>query len=307
MQEVIVCVTFDVDFVMHDEGGIPINEFETVFPSIFSILSRNPHWKSTWFIRIDEQIEALYGKANYVFSRHKKEICELRQNGHEIGWHPHCYALVDGQWKQNANVNDILNELKKYAPLAQSNNVRSVRMGWGFHKNETMELLSNLGFLVDSSAIPRPTYRWEETDRDWNGTPSEPYFPSKPDYRIPGEPPLSILEVPMSVTHIKSPSDNEQVLRYINLAYHPDLLREPMELWIAEHSCLITVTHPYELLRRKKTHDLLAFDPSTFEQNLTAIDEVAQKKGISVSFRTLSELASIYVRRNECTVQTYKS
>jgi hypothetical protein len=307
MQEIIICITFDVDFVMHDEGGIPINEFEAVFPSIFSILSKKPHWKSTWFIRLDGQMEALYGKADYVFSRHQEEISELQQHGHEIGWHAHCYVLVDGQWKQNINVTSILNELKKYAPLALSYEMRSVRMGWGFHKNETLGLLSNLGFLVDSSAIPRPAYRWEETIKDWNGTPSLPYFPSKLDYRIPGEPFLSILEVPMSVTHIQSPSDNEQVLRYINLAYHPDVLKEPMELWIAKHSCLITVTHPYELLRRKKNHDLLAFDPDALEQNLLAIDEFAEKKGISVSFRTLSELAGTYVRENECIVQTCKS
>ncbi len=293
-----VCLTFDVDLADYTETWRTTNEFAKAIPEILTILERYPEVRTTWFIRLDQQVRSIWGYADHFFREYKSIINELIDSGHEIGWHPHCYIQAGGNWKQNVEEAMILEELSLDAPLAQSYGLKCVRMGWGFHTNKTMCLISDLGFDVDSSAIPRPQYIWEETKKDWTLTPLEPYFPSESDYRVPGRPDLSILEVPISVTHVKAPYDLETVLRYINLAYSPDLLRKPLEDWLKQHNHLITITHPYELLPRDKVHGLLAFDMNAFEQNLNTVRELAQMQVGSISFLTISEFANLHWERS---------
>lgn len=270
------------------------DEFEAIFPSLRLIFERQRDCKTTWFFRLDDQIKDFFGQPDYLIQKYEKEIQSLYQDGHEIGWHPHFFIYTGGKWRQNKEVIDLMEELVRHAPLAQSYGFRSVRMGWGHHTNETMRLLSDLGFAVDSSAIPRPQYAWDETYKDWVSTPVTPYFPSTSDYRVPGEPALPILEIPMSVTHIEAPYDTERVLRYINLAYHPERLKRPLEHWMKRYPHMITITHLDELFPREKAHGLLAFDLNALEQNLKAIQEMAEKRKTTVSFLTLREFAESY-------------
>ena len=288
-----VCLTFDIDFVDYTHDGAPVDEFSIGFPLILSVFQRHTDCKATWYIRLDAQIERRYGSPDHILQRYESELNELRQGGHEIGWHPHCYVESEGRWKQNIEVCSVVDELTRYAPLARSYGMQSVRMGWGFHTNETMHVMADFGFAVDSSAMPRPRYAWEETTKDWALTPLTPYYPSESDYRVPGEPRLSILEIPISVTRVEAPYDTEHVLRYINLAYHPDLLRGPLQRWISEYSHLVAITHPYELVSGNPPHGLLAFEWQAFEQNLIFIQETASRLMEPVSFLTVSKFASL--------------
>lgn len=287
------CLTFDIDLVEYAGDWKTVNEFDVAVPEILSILRKFPQVRTTWFVRLDAQVESLWGIADHFFRQYESVLEALQREGHEVGWHPHCYVQSEGRWKQNVDEEGVLKELGRYATLAKSHGAHAVRMGWGFHTNRTMRLLADEGFLIDSSAMPRPKYGWEETEKDWTPTPNEPYFPSAYDYRVPGSPELSILEVPMSVTRVAAPYDNEQVLRYLNLSYHPPLFREPLRRWLAEHSHLVTITHPYELVQRKEPHGLLAFDMGAFELNLKAIEEAAREQGKRVSFMTISKFAEI--------------
>lgn len=294
MRELRLCVTFDVDFADYTEGGSTVDEFEAAVPSILSCLGRHPSRKTTWFIRLDDQIGALYGRPDHIFRRYADALRQLQRGGHELGWHPHCYVRAGGRWRQNVDEAAVLDELGRCAPLARSYGLRAARMGWGFHTPRTMRLLADSGFAVDSSAIPRPKYAWEEAQRDWTTTPSEPYRPSAEDYRVPGPAALPILEVPISVTRVAAPYDTEEVLRYVNLAYHPPLLRAPLEGWLSGHEHLVTITHPYELIPARQPHGLLACDPGALEENLDAVQELARRRGLTVSFLTMSELAVVY-------------
>jgi hypothetical protein len=84
----------------------------------------------------------------------------------------------------------------------------SVRMGWSYHNNSTLERLDRLGIKVDLSALPgyrtydaAPRLR-SENQFDWYMSPRKPYRPSRADYRRPardGEASLGILEVPSFV------------------------------------------------------------------------------------------------------------
>lgn len=292
-----VCLTFDVDLVDYVADWRTMNEFESAIPQIIAILQQHSNMHTTWFIRLDSQIQSIWGKADYFFLRYGLLLSWLRENGHEIAWHPHCYVQAEGRWEQNVDVSSILDELTKYALVAQSYGLRSVRMGWGFHTNETMRLLADLGFAVDSSAIPRPRYQWEETEKDWTLTPVVPYFPSKSDYRVPGQPRLPILEVPMSCTEVRASYDKGRVIRYLNLAYHPDIFLSSLENWMRDHKHLVTITHPYELMPCDVDHGLLSFAFNVLEENILAIEQLSNVSGVAVEFLTLSEMAGIFAQR----------
>lgn len=291
MGKLLVCLTFDLDFTDYAYGINGVDEFARALPEIFHILEKDAA-KATWFIRLDRQIEVIYGRVDYFFQRYRKEIASLKQAGHEIAWHPHCYVRKGDQWQQNCDSASVAQELAYLAPVAQSYGLQAVRMGWGFHTNTTMTMLADLGFAVDSSAIPRPRYDWEKTVKDWTTTPEVPYFPGKNDYRVPGSPALPILEVPLSVIRVQAPYDTGPVQRYLNPAYHPDLWRQPLAHWLSQNDHLVTITHPYELLPRSERHDLLSFQTAAFRQNLTYLREIASSKRKLPHFITMSEFAA---------------
>lgn len=263
-------ITFDVDFVDY-LNNTSLDELEIVFPIVKTLLENNTDIKTTWFIRIDSQVEKLYGCADFLYNKHIDKINWLKGNGHSIGWHHHSYLQHNDGWLQNTNEDIILKELKKYAPLAKEHEMNICRMGWGYHTNKTMKLVSDMGFRIDSSAIPRPNYKWEMSVKDWQPTPQQWYYPSVSDYRIPGEPHLNILEAPMSTTEIQLLTDTEEnVVRYLNPAYHEKIFNGAFDK-LRQLDRVITITHPYELIHSNNQHALLSFDIGTMKNNLDYI------------------------------------
>jgi len=80
------------------------------------------------------------------------------------------------------------------------------------------------------------------------------------------------------------------VVRYLNPAYHPSMFRQGFERWVADHDHLVTITHPYELVRGP-SHGLLAFDAGAFEENVMSIESLARSRG-GCEFLTLHEMAA---------------
>ena len=169
--------------------------------------------------------------------------------------------------------------------------LKVVRMGWGFHTNTTMRAVADAGFSIDSSAIPRPTYEWDLSVKDWTRTPLHPYRPSARDYRVPGQPEIGLLEVPMSVGVIAAPYDTQPVMRYINPAFHQAAVGTALDTWFSRFNHLVTVTHPYETVGGA-SHALIAHDPVTFERNVEAIERLAERDRRPLSFQTLSRFSA---------------
>jgi hypothetical protein len=155
-----------------------------------------------------------------------------------------------------------------------------------------MHFIAEAGFAIDSSAIPRPRYLWDEGAKDWAITPLMPYRPSSADYRVPGEPSLPLVEIPMSVAAIAAHNDTQDVLRYVNPAFTPQALADPVRGWFGTHDLLVTVTHPYELLRRRSPHPLLAGSVDAFAVNVDAIAAAAKSASMDAAFVTLSDVAA---------------
>lgn len=168
----------------------------------------------TWCVRVDEQVGALAGQANYCLNEFKKLWAELESGGDEIGWHPHFWRLNDttGQWYQEfrdvAWQVSMLRQSHASYQEAFSGRGNSVRMGWTYHNSQTMATLDALGVLVDFSALPGlqiPPQRHGSGANyfNWATSPRLPYHPARGEYRNPatkGQESLNILEVPCFVS-----------------------------------------------------------------------------------------------------------
>ena len=241
-------------------------ELEVALEALLPVFDRHRSWKATWLLRIDPTVDQ--------FERQHGLLQPLLRGGHATGWHYH----------------GPLKRLAEFARTARDRGVDVSRIGFGRGSNEVMRTLASSGFRVDSTAMPRPAYPWTRRGVDWTTTPPSPYQPSAADYRVPGHPALSIVEVPISCTAVAAPTDDRQVVRYLDPAYHPPIFRRAVESWLSQHEHLVTITHPYELVPASSRHALLAFDAAAFEENVTAVEHVARSHG-GCEFVTLAELA----------------
>ncbi len=265
------CITFDVDLTDYLSGNNS-DEMDECFNSIQRKLLEYSEVKTTWFIRIDSQIESIYGRADHIFVKHREKLRWLTDNGHEIGWHYHGYKIKSAGWIQNVNEDEISLELERYAKIAKNFDLKITRMGWGFHTNKTLKKIYSLGFEMDSSAIPRPKYNWEKVSRDWSLTPNKPFYPGEKDYRTDVGEKIGILEVPINTAFLKLDSDTEDVMRYINVGYKHVYFKKAIEALI-DLPLIVSVTHPYEILANEVSHPLLSFDITEFDLNLRFLSD----------------------------------
>lgn len=276
------CITFDVDLTDYLSGKSS-DEMDVSFDSIRSKLLEYPDVKTTWFIRIDKQIQDVYGRADYIFVKHQDKVKWLSDNGHEIGWHYHAYKLDGDRWVQNIDEEVILSEINRYGEIARGLGLRISRMGWGYHTNRTLQMTFSKGFLIDSSAIPRPKYTWETIVRDWSITPNHSYFPGQDDYRTDVGIKTGVLEVPINTAYLRLETDTDKVKRYINISYKHNYFRDAIND-LVDLPIIVSVTHPYELIPNKVSHALLSFDIAELELNLQFLLEK------QFTFKTMSSI-----------------
>jgi hypothetical protein len=282
-----IFLTIDLDLVDYLNGDTPIDECGPQLDPLLRVLQRHPDWTVTWLVRVDGRIEVDSGDPTSAHAAAAHRLRDFVARGHELAWHPHAYVRHNGRWAQNTNAESVARELRLYAPVARGLGLRSVRMGWGFHTNETMHEIAAREFSVDSTAIPRPVYPWDRL-KDWSTTPERPYRPSRDDYRLPGSPALPILELPISVATIRAPYDAGVVVRYLNPAYQPTFVGDVLRDWFATRLYAVLVTHPHELFPTGGAHPMLALSADAFEENVVSLEEGARRHGVAPRFLTLS-------------------
>jgi hypothetical protein len=166
----------------------------------------------TWLIRADEQIKLLYGDYAWALRNFENLLKDLQSDGDELGWHPHFYKFDPAlkRWYQEVFEIDwqiqILDEaFRAYTALFPGFPL-SVRMGWDYHNNSTLQKLADLGVKVDFSALPGLRTAAPSRDArpfnvyDWHLSPKEPYYPSLENYQRKARADdnrLPILEVPI--------------------------------------------------------------------------------------------------------------
>ena len=68
------------------------------------------------------------------------------------------------------------------------------------------------------------------------------------------------------------------------------MFRPGLESWASGHEQLVTITHPYELVKGP-THGLFAFDADALEENVKSIESIAAGAG-GCEFVTLTQMAA---------------
>jgi hypothetical protein len=267
-----IAITFDVDYTDYFTSNYSRDEMEEIWPFFTELCKQYEQLKTTWFIRIDEQIESIYGLPDFIFKRHQDKINWLLENGHEVGWHFHSYVKINQKWIQNTNDLNVSEEMIRVFPYVKKYDLSICRMGWTYHTNRTMKTLFDLGIKYDFSAFPRPKYSWDLIARDWVNTPENKYKPSIYDYRKEGEINLGIEVYPITTIKLPLKSDTEpNVVRYLNPAYKEVYFEHGLRNY--QKRILNTVTHPYEVLPSLNNSEILAFSSDTFNANIKLVIE----------------------------------
>jgi hypothetical protein len=233
----------------------------------------------------------------------------------------HWYQEVEDVEWQVQMLRNAHTELVRALP----NGVKSVRMGWDYHNNQTYRALEDLGVSVDFSAVPglrtytgAPPTRGENSF-DWHLSPRTPYRPSRGDYRRPAEGGGSesrLLEVPnfISTSRVWSVISGLQLARktgnlrllwqairrptyWINVTARPRLfaplvsqLRTTLRRRDSEEPVVFaTYFHPDELLpNRSRLYDL-----ASVRANLQALLRTAEENKAAVEFVRASALPAL--------------
>ena len=251
--------------------------------------------KITWFLRSDQQINIQWNDWCYPAREYLSFWNEQKKTGDEIGWHPHLwrYYELKNLWYQEIMDSEwIFSCLENgYHEISKLFKINSVKMGWSFHNNYTMNLVDSFGINYDLSAIPGlknigNTYNIY----DWKNTPDSPYFPSKNDYRTNDDNPSNnhnIMEIP--ITNYLVPFFLRYFIstRYMaaNIAKHPIFFKNAFNnINSNEQYLLNTYFHPSDVGEKDKLFSL-----KNFERNLNNIIEVAKKRKLEVAFITPQE------------------
>jgi hypothetical protein len=279
----------------------------------------------TWCLRVDHQIREYTGAFDFVLREFGDSVKSLESVGDEIGWHPHFWRRQDSDspWYQEFADVDWQVEMLKSAHGAFSaihpTGTNSVRMGWIYHNNRTMQELDKLGVRVELSAspglclLPRNQLVKGQNYYDWSISPDMPYHPSRADYRRPakgGEESLRIWEIPCLMSRswkwsviaggflslkMKSPRPLFQSIKrpshFINISGKPNIFRPLLaslenRLKIQNRVLFTTYFHADEWLPVR--HPFYSLESTA--ENLRAIMTLCQRLNVRVQ----------YIRARDC-------
>jgi hypothetical protein len=307
-------------------------------PKLIRLVSplRDQHGRSpafTWLIRSDEQIKSFTGRAS-SFPLHQKLWLSMLQRGDECGWHPHYWRNIDDLWQQELNDppwrSRVLTE--GHQDLAQQIDIKTVKTGWCFMDQPTMNTFKELRITSDVSAMPQQKYSPErQNDKaffgqyHWERTSTLPYFPSSTDYQedegisstkaAPSTPP-PLLEIPIStgvdpwITAIENmvlsfrrrqwPKPRTgQSHTSLKVSFAPFLFKRLLnsqfeKILQAPKPIVHVYFHPDECLPERGTLSHL-YRAEHIAHNIKLILNMAQKKGYSTRFSTVSEFRDRYL------------
>jgi hypothetical protein len=313
----LICLTIDTDpdgLNTHDPDRhtlawdglhFAIEHFHAVLPEI----------PLTWYVRADGQLERAYGSVSYLLDTYADFWRQALTRGDELGWHPHLYT-IEPESKIITDSAQAVTELSRIWQLTKDSEfpLPTFRMGEAWHTTETLNLLEQLGFQVDSTAIPGRDDSASGHPRNWSGTPNHPYYPSKNDVRIASvgaihESPLhrdntySVLEVPMNSWYFKASYDPMPKLRYMNPCIHSGLWQQGLNWWEAnlpDHQLHIwnLILHPAEAMPHDKPDMLYAYSLDVIWENLQALVKRIEKRGDTASYTTINRASSQWREQN---------
>lgn len=287
----------DLNFASPDRSKLVWNGLEF---SIDTFHDAFPDYPLTWYVRADGQLEHAYGSVRYLLDEYAEFWQKAMNRGDELGWHPHLYTLPEDDSQP-----EIITDPKRAIPELERIwqqirdipfDFKSFRMGESWHTAETLALIEQFGFSIDSSAISGRDDSASEHPRNWSETPNRPYYPDKYSPRLEGQK-RDLLEIPMNSWFYQASYDKAPKLRYLNPCIHSDLWEQALNRWKtsldeSDNTVWVMILHPVEAMPRKDRDFLYAFSLETMQGNLREMEAVIKDAGHNVEWTTLSDAAS---------------
>lgn len=318
MKKLNLALTFDTDDDMFDaslSADINLNQNVPTFTSflehahdirglvqeVFGDLHRAI--PITWFVRCDDEISYHYGEPTYLLRETSNFLKYEIQNGSQVGFHPHLYNINErGQRSRIISDLELCDQFERSAQqffYLMPSGKKLVRIGEAFACNALFECIEKHNFTADSSAMPGRFRKDQYRSLDWLGTPNQPYRPSTNDYRIPSYSAASrraFLEIPFTMLPLMCCYDEKPYLRYVDLSFHHQLIRQQLENFNEDHGYLMTMTHPAGIFPKyaMREHGLLGFGVDNFRQNLLNLRNFSHEHMYEINFVTVGDLANAY-------------
>ena len=173
----------------------------------------------SWFLRMDPQVEEVYGAADWAVSHYAEHLEDARAEGDELGLHPHTFRWDEGGpgWiidcEDQAWVDHCIRT--SFAAYEQSVGQRcaSIRFGDRWLNQAAVDLAEALGarfdLTIEPGAAGQRNWKRQLPCRgeipDYSGAPRSPYQPSRADFRRPGDPGgRALWMVPLSSARLES-------------------------------------------------------------------------------------------------------
>ena len=252
----------------------------------------------TWFPPVDNFMEQEYGDPAWLLKRYSALWTRARERGDEIAWHAYQHRCDDGQWFPEADPQAWREGLRRCRDrlVELGHPPKVTRIGGTHCSNAIMEILEELCIDVDMTALPGRVRSDGFLQLDWAPTPEAPYAPSRADYRVPGDPSVSLLEIPLSMVAVRAEYDEKPFRRYIDLSFHSDALWPGLRSFLdGAPPYLVAIAHPSAVLAEivECRHGLLSFQIEQFSENLRFILEHCAVSGRDCAFTTASQLAAL--------------
>ncbi|KKM01823.1 hypothetical protein LCGC14_1790600, partial [marine sediment metagenome] len=235
----------------------------------------------------------------YIYKKYIKFWKDLASKGDELGLHVHLIEKQKDLWVQSINDDDNIITLEEIIKEWQNLiKIDSIRMGYCYNSNKIMKLLEEYNFKIDSSSLPKRKME-ERQCFDWLESPKFPFHPSKEtaskvNYKVPAKVHYNILEVPFTIFLSKLEDDPKPVYRYINLSFHPHIIKNVIKDIVKNYPIIHSVSHFFEFIPRfnldKKENLLIAFNKDALVQNLYNIIKACKEINRSYRFLCISEL-----------------
>jgi hypothetical protein len=298
--KILLSLTFDTDADPADSLQNPtwnnlrnLSSFFVELRRWFQQFKQKP--KTTWFVRVDNQVEAVYGQRDGLLTAYEKYWKEIVADGGEIGLHPHLYEKKSNTFRRAHGEACLNSELQKNLECAlewKTFSIRSSRVGEAYHNNDLMKILADNGKISQDCTAMSGRVVNAELKLNWENTPRTPYFPSTSDYRRPGEPHLNILEIPMTMVKTRASYDANDYSRYLNPAFHEQTFKD-LKADIGQVDYIMTVTHLFELYSdTKEQHGLLSYNVQNYFKVLSSLVKIITGLGKKIEFATANKLGN---------------
>lgn len=198
------------------EGFEDLSAYMSSMRRVFAKATGSPV-RFNWFVRLDPQVAAVHGSADWPIRRFRAIFDRLLAEGDALGLHTHLWRFDEqaqrwyGEHGDPAWVEHCVRMSYETFVAAFGVRPKFFRFGDRFMSEAAMRLLDRLGIVCDLSVEPGlppidalggPTHYHGENP-DYAGLPRRPYRPARASYRRTGWWRRRIWELPLSSAPVK--------------------------------------------------------------------------------------------------------